>query len=99
MSHDQPESPDEDLITAPRYTLPEILQQPPLWPVTIEIVRAASQQMQLARKFKGARVLLTGAATSAYAARAVAAAWPRALAVPSTDLLGRIDIYTLQPGR
>lgn len=71
----------------PLYTLPEILQQPLLWPVTLEIVRSASQQMQLNEKLKGARVLLTGAGTSAYAASAVAAAWPQAIAVPTTDLL------------
>jgi tagatose-6-phosphate ketose/aldose isomerase len=87
MSQDQSESHNDDLLTTSRYTLPEILQQASLWPVTIEIVRTASQQMQLDRKFKGARVLLTGAGTSAYAASAVAAAWLRALAVPSTDLL------------
>src|SRR5580658_5083044 len=87
MSHDQRESPVEDLFSAPRFTLPEIMQQPALWPITIDIVRAASRQMDLARKFKDARVLLTGAGTSAHAASAVAAAWPRALAVPSTDLL------------
>ncbi len=87
MSHDQPESPVEDLLSPSRFTLPEIMQQPALWPVTIDIVRAVSQQIDLARKFKDARVLLTGAGTSAYAACAVAAAWPRAFAVPSTDLL------------
>ena len=43
--------------------------------------------MQLAVKLPEARVLLTGAGTSAYAASAVASAWPRALAIPTTDLL------------
>jgi tagatose-6-phosphate ketose/aldose isomerase len=87
MSHDQIESPNDSLLTVPRYTLPEILQQPVLWPVTLLKVRSASEQMQLARKLKGARVVMTGAGTSAYAASAVAAAWPRAIAVPTTDLL------------
>jgi len=93
MSHDQIESASNSVLTEPRYTLPEILQQPQLWPVTVEIVRAASQQMQLAARLKDARVLLTGAGTSAYAATAVAAAWPRATAVPTTDLLVDPDRY------
>jgi tagatose-6-phosphate ketose/aldose isomerase len=93
MSHDQIESTSNSVLTEPRYTLPEILQQPPLWPVTLQIVRAASQQMQLAARLKDARVLLTGAGTSAYAATAVAAAWPRATAVPTTDLLVDPDRY------
>ena len=37
--------------------------------------------------FEKARVLLTGAGSSAYAASAVASAWPRAVAIPTTDLL------------
>ena len=93
MAQDQIESPNNSVLTEPRYTLPEILQQPPLWPVTLQIVRAASQQMQLATRLKDARVLLTGAGTSAYAATAVAAAWPRATAVPTTDLLVDPDRY------
>jgi tagatose-6-phosphate ketose/aldose isomerase len=93
MSHDQIAPPNDSLPTAPRYTLPEILQQPLLWPVTLEIVRSASQQMQLNEKLKGARVLLTGAGTSAYAASAVAAAWPQAIAVPTTDLLVDAERY------
>jgi tagatose-6-phosphate ketose/aldose isomerase len=48
-------------------------------------VRAASGHLHLA--FEKARVLLTGAGSSAYAASAVASAWPRAVAVPTTDLL------------
>lgn len=43
--------------------------------------------MGLPAKLANARVLLTGAGTSAYAASAIAAAWPRAVAVPTTDLL------------
>jgi tagatose-6-phosphate ketose/aldose isomerase len=38
-------------------------------------------------------VILTGAGTSAYAASAVAAAWPRAIAVPTTDLLVDAERY------
>jgi tagatose-6-phosphate ketose/aldose isomerase len=77
----------------PLYTMPEILQQPKLWPVTLETVRLASQQMHLDEKLKGARVLLTGAGTSAYAASAVAAAWTLASAVPTTDLLVDAEHY------
>jgi tagatose-6-phosphate ketose/aldose isomerase len=69
----------------PAYTLQEIFQQPLLWPTTVARVRAASGQLHLA--FEKARVLLTGAGSSAYAASAVASAWPRAVAIPTTDLL------------
>jgi tagatose-6-phosphate ketose/aldose isomerase len=79
--------------TAPQFTLPEILRQPLLWPVTVERVRSASQQMQLTTKLKSARVLLTGAGTSAYAATSVATAWSRASAVPTTDLLVDAERY------
>jgi tagatose-6-phosphate ketose/aldose isomerase len=93
MSHDQIALSNDSLLSAPRYTLPEILRQPLLWPVTLEIVRSASQRMRLDEKLKGARVVLTGAGTSAYAAAAVAAAWPRAIAVPTTDLLLDAERY------
>jgi D-galactosamine 6-phosphate deaminase/isomerase len=69
----------------PAYTLPEIFQQPLLWPTTVDRVRAASGQLNL--DFEKARVLLTGAGSSAYAASAAAFAWPRAVAIPTTDLL------------
>jgi tagatose-6-phosphate ketose/aldose isomerase len=64
------------------YTWQEIVQQPFLWSTTVARVRAASGRLNL-----GGRVLLTGAGSSAYAAASVALAWPRALAVPTTDLL------------
>ncbi len=38
-------------------------------------------------------MLLTGAGTSAYAARAVASAWPRSIAVPTTDILVDAERY------
>ena len=79
--------------SAPVHTLPEILQQPLLWPVTLETVRSASQQMRLGEKLNCARVLLTGAGTSAYAASTVASAWPRANAVPTTNLLVDAERY------
>ena len=69
----------------PAYTWQEIFQQPLLWPTTVARVRAASGQLNL--DFEKARVLLTGAGSSAYAASAAASAWPRAVAIPTTDLL------------
>ncbi len=77
----------------PLYTMPEILQQPILWPVTLEIVRSASQLMHLDEKLTDGHVLLTGAGSSAYAASAVAAAWPKASSLPTTDLLVDAERY------
>src|ERR1017187_5248048 len=100
MSHDQSVQAEAGVHTAPQYTMQEILRQPLLWPVTLRTVHSASERMQLTAKLQHARVLLTGAGTSAYAATAVASAWPRACAVPSTDLLvdaGRylVDVDTM----
>ena len=93
MSQHQAVSAGTGVHSEPLYTLPEILQQPHLWPVTLEIVHAASQRMRLDEKLKGVHVLLTGAGTSAYAATAVAAAWTQASAVPTTDLLVDAEHY------
>ncbi len=93
MSQHQAVSAGTGVHSEPLYTLPEILQQPHLWPVTLEIVHTASQRMRLDEKLKGVRVLLTGAGTSAYAATAVAAAWTQASAVPTTDLLVDAEHY------
>jgi tagatose-6-phosphate ketose/aldose isomerase len=82
----------------PRYTHQEIFQQPLLWPVTPETVRLASERLQLKAKLRGVRVLLTGAGTSAYAALAVATAWPGAVAVPTTDLLVDAERYLSEVG-
>jgi tagatose-6-phosphate ketose/aldose isomerase len=82
----------------PIYTLPEILQQPLLWPTTVACVRAASEQMNFPPRLLHMRVLLTGAGSSAYAASAAAAAWPRATAVPTTDLLIDAERYLLDVG-
>jgi len=65
----------------------EIHQQPALWPTTAERVQEGVQRLQLQAKLKDTRVVITGAGTSAYAAAAIAAVWPRATVVPSTDLL------------
>ena len=75
------------------YTWLEIQQQPVLWPTTVELVQAASTRLDLTRRLKDARVVITGAGTSAYAGAAVAAAWPRSTAVPSTDLLLNTERY------
>ena len=68
-------------------TINEIYGQPTLWRTTPPRVGEASLRLDLASIFQGKRVLLTGAGTSAHAATAVAAAWPQAIAVPTTDLL------------
>jgi tagatose-6-phosphate ketose/aldose isomerase len=82
----------------PQYTLPEILQQPDLWPTTVTRVQAASERMDLTRRLAKARVLLTGAGSSVYAASAAALAWPGATAVPTTDLLVDAERYLLDVG-
>jgi tagatose-6-phosphate ketose/aldose isomerase len=82
----------------PLHTLQEILQQPLLWPTTVARVRSASEQMNLASRLSGAQILLTGAGSSAYAAAAAASAWPRAIAVPTTDLLIDAERYLLDVG-
>jgi tagatose-6-phosphate ketose/aldose isomerase len=86
-------SSETSLHDAPVYTLQEIRRQPLLWPTTLERVRSAWDRLQLAAKLQDARVLLTGAGTSAYAASSVSSAWPRAQAIPTTDLLVDTDRY------
>lgn len=81
------------LTGAPQHTLQEIFGQPLLWPTTLANVRSASERLSLPAKLQGTRVLLTGAGTSAYAASAVASAWSRASAVPTTDLLIDTERY------
>jgi len=93
MSDEQNKSAETGFHAAPQYTLQEIFRQPLLWPTTLKNVRSASERLQLPVKLHKARVLLTGAGTSAYAASAVASAWPRALAVPTTDLLIDTERY------
>jgi tagatose-6-phosphate ketose/aldose isomerase len=93
MSQDTTLPSESALHGSPVYTMPEILQQPLLWPTTLKIVRSASDSLKLPSKLQQARVLLTGAGTSAYAAVAVAASWPRAIAVPTTDLLIDTEHY------
>src|SRR5688572_8039417 len=61
----------------------EISHQPDLWPDTVRRVRGAAIPPIGADE----RPMITGAGSSAYAAMAIAAAWPGARAVPTTDLL------------
>ena len=63
----------------------EIFQQPALWPLTAAHARdfAAKNPWIAAAN----PVVITGAGTSAYASAAIAAAWPGAVAIPTTDLL------------
>jgi tagatose-6-phosphate ketose/aldose isomerase len=89
---------ETDPRSAPIYTLQEILRQPLLWPTTLERVRSASERMQLRTKLHKAGVLVTGAGTSAYASSAVAAAWPNASAIPTTDLLLDTERYLTRVG-
>jgi tagatose-6-phosphate ketose/aldose isomerase len=93
MSEPPISSTASDLIT-----LQEILQQPLLWPLTVASLHAASGRMNLAARLQRARVLLTGAGSSAYAASSAASAWPGTLAVPTTDLLVDPERYLLGVG-
>ena len=79
-------------------TLQEILQQPLLWPTTVASVQAASDLLDLPARLQRARVLLTGAGSSAYAASSAALAWPEAIAIPTTDLLLDPERYLLGVG-
>jgi tagatose-6-phosphate ketose/aldose isomerase len=66
-------------------TLQEIFQQPTLWPTTIGRIKAGKAPISWISR----TAIVTGAGTSAYAADAIARAWPAARAVPATDLLLR----------
>jgi tagatose-6-phosphate ketose/aldose isomerase len=88
----------EDIHAADRVTAREIAHQPELWPVVAQEVLAAAEQVQLIQKLQNRKVLLTGAGSSAYAASAVAAAWPGATAIPTTDLLVDTERYLIGVG-
>lgn len=80
-----PESGSRPGGIAGAITLGEILQQPALWATTLEMVSRADTS-----GFRGSGMaIVTGAGTSAYAAEAIARAWPGARAIPVTDLLLR----------
>jgi tagatose-6-phosphate ketose/aldose isomerase len=69
------------------HTWREIQQQPALWPMTAQRVREQVEKRQIWERLKNDRIVITGAGTSAYVASAIAAAWPRSIGIPSTDLL------------
>jgi tagatose-6-phosphate ketose/aldose isomerase len=75
------------------HTWREIQRQPALWLTTALRVRELITSLKLETELMGARAVITGAGTSAYAAAVVAAAWPRSRAVPSTDLLLDTERY------
>jgi tagatose-6-phosphate ketose/aldose isomerase len=81
------------IAAAGSHTGSEILQQPELWLSTPDRATKAAESLQLFPLLQHARVLVTGAGTSAYAAHAIATAWPRAISVPSTDLLVDTERY------
>lgn len=74
-------------------TLQEILQQPDLWPTTFARTEGVD-------RIDPVNAIITGAGTSAYAAEAIAGAWPGAKAIPSGDLLvsSRKEIEARNPG-
>jgi tagatose-6-phosphate ketose/aldose isomerase len=86
MPHRRDANREQNQTTA-HHTLEEIYQQPILWPTTLERVAAALRDATAAARLKSARILFTGAGSSAYAAASIAAAWPHADAAATTDLL------------
>ena len=76
-----------ELLTGGRITRGEIFQQPDLWPDTLQRVMHMNRRLLPS----GERCVITGAGSSAYAAMAVAGAWPASQAIPSTDLLSDVE--------
>ena len=74
----------------------EIAQQPELWPTSLTLTLNATIPLPSSPL----PVVVTGAGTSAYAASAVAEAWPGARAIPTTDLLllQKDELGSLIPG-
>jgi tagatose-6-phosphate ketose/aldose isomerase len=87
MSQDVGKATETGLQAGGEITLREIVRQPELWPITNEGIRSVLDKRGLGQQLQNRRVLITGAGSSAYASSAIAAAWPRAIAVPTTDLL------------
>ena len=73
----------------------EIAQQPAHWQTTLERVQLATLPAALSSR----PIIVTGAGTSAYAALAIADAWPGARAIATTDLLlqSSAEIEAIQP--
>ena len=74
----------------------EIAQQSALWPTTLSLLN----QFVSGSRLKLTSAVLTGAGTSAYAASAVADAWPAGRAIPTTDLLlmTKEELEQAEPG-
>jgi D-galactosamine 6-phosphate deaminase/isomerase len=69
--------------TVGSITRTEIFQEPALWETTLARVRAfGTHQFD-----QHSNVIITGAGTSAHAATSIAAAWPGARAIATTDLI------------
>lgn len=75
------------------FTLREIAHQPELWPIVASDIHSVAERLRRDRSLLSKKVLITGAGSSAYAASAVAAAWPGASAIPTTDLLLDTERY------
>lgn len=82
-----------EVAGAGHLTLQEISHQPALWRVVAREVHTAAVRLQHDHNLAGKKILITGAGSSAYAASAVAAAWPGAIAIPTTDLLLDTERY------
>jgi tagatose-6-phosphate ketose/aldose isomerase len=89
----QQEKISRNTIEEASRTWVEIAQQSTVWPTTLDRIAHAVEDLNLGPVLSTARVLLTGAGTSAYASSAIAAAWRQAIAVPSTDLLINVERY------
>src|ERR1700759_1636322 len=87
MSQNRRQSADRESKNAGHLTSQQIFHQPELWSTTGPDISAAADRILTRHQLHKRRLLLTGAGSSAYAATAVALAWPRATAVPTTDLL------------
>jgi tagatose-6-phosphate ketose/aldose isomerase len=85
-----------DTLVIPKgaVTHAEILRQPELWLTTAERIRNAS----IGWLDSAGPVIIAGAGTSAYAGSAIAAAWPGAAAIPTTDLLLNTSCYFQRAG-
>lgn len=70
-----------------------IWQQPNLWLATLDRISKTCAQLPLRPSFVQSRVLLTGAGTSAYAAAAIAFAWPKATTASASDILFETERY------
>jgi tagatose-6-phosphate ketose/aldose isomerase len=92
MSQNRNQSADMGVRSAGQYTLQEIFRQPELWSITGRDVSSLARKLRSEQRLRG-RLLFTGAGSSAYAASAVAAAWPQATAIPTTDLLVDAERY------